>query len=1352
MVLIMRMFGILILVASLILNCGRCDSSCTDFGKVGPTCYIKNIALNEKSRHDSNIDIPKYSDLANDGDLSTCSYTSDKNTAAPWWNLWLPKYTLFKKLEFVTLDSHLSNFKGFEVQVFNTSFDNFKAKQRSMTGKTVCYQHNNTSPENKKIEVTCDEFHYGNLLRLQLSTPRLQLVLCDFRIYEECENGNWGWNCDKRCGNCDDITCDRITGTCRQCEPGFKLSKCTEECADWTYGLKCAHSCSIKCGGVCNKKTGMCSNCKTGWKGDRCTEECNNGTFGKDCQNKCNSNCLRSGVNEICNNVDGTCLNGCKGGYQGSHCNIKCYDGKWGINCTHDCGKCLTSPCNHLNGHCQDGCAAGYKKTRDCHTECDDGKWGINCTYVCGKCFTSPCNHVNGYCQDGCAAGYKKTLDCRTECDDGKWGINCKNECGKCLTSPCNHVNGHCKDGCAAGYKKTLDCRTECDDGKWGINCTNDCGKCFTSPCNNVNGHCKNGCAAGYKRTRDCTAECDDGKWGINCTTDCGKCLTLPCNHVNGYCQDGCAAGYKKTLDCTAVCDNGFFGKNCQNRCNNNCLWSKASALCDNVDGTCLNGCKEGYHGSQCDIECKDGTYGNSCVFNCSQTCDGICNKMNGTCNQCLQGWSGDFCDKALIEDFSPFTGDTSGTAGIVGALTVLVILVLLIVLAVFIYRRKQNTERRNNELTTVTETNRDIKDDRANVKLEEPSNSVSYVNASELVHKMREINAVSNDKGNGKSTFIEERKVEVEYSIPKTAQGVLLSEFETYVRSGLANTDIFFQQFQQIPYGMQYASDVATKPKNHCKNRYKAMYAYDHSRVILRTLPDQPGSDYINASKIMGNTGKVSYIAAQGPISSTLGDFWRMIWEQTVRTIVMLTNLTEEGKMKCLKYWPEAGEFVEHGNIVVLSELEDVFAEFTIRRLKIHQKNKPDRARTLGHFHFTAWPDKDVPRSTSCLLHFWHQVRNHDEKKARPWLVHCSAGVGRTGTFIGLDVLCDMGKDYGFVDVFKCVDDLRKQRVNMVQTKNQYKYLHCAVLEALVLPSEPAHMDNFHAIYNHLKMTDPEAGKTSLLMQYETLTNDCEVITSVEDPNEDKYGVAKRDENKNKNRFDDILAPGECRPFLLTKVSGCTDYINAIFIPGYRDKFGYILTQTPLQSTAIDCCRLVYEQEIKVIVTFQEYSKKDVGIYLPNEGTANFGPFTMKFLSEKELTYYTKRNYKLLYKSETHAVSQLIFKHWPPSRMTPPDPTKMLNFLENLDTLRRQNDCKPILVQCFNGAERSGLVVALMNILEQLKFNKEVSIPLVVRQLKCRRQQIIPNFEQFTFCYDVVLSHIESHTTYANM
>ncbi|KAJ8321521.1 hypothetical protein KUTeg_000933 [Tegillarca granosa] len=163
-----------------------------------------------------------------------------------------------------------------------------------------------------------------------------------------------------------------------------------------------------------------------------------------------------------------------------------------------------------------------------------------------------------------------------------------------------------------------------------------------------------------------------------------------------------------------------------------------------------------------------------------------------------------------------------------------------------------------------------------------------------------------------------------------------------------------------------------------------------DHSRVVLETLPGVPNSDYINANYIDGvnNRDKFIYIAAQGPKTTTVIYFWRMIWQIKSGIIVMLANPMEKGKNKCFKYWPDVSKVQVHGDLKITLDSEFESLYFTNRKLKVtHQKT--GEVRNVHHLHFTTWPDHGTPDPTQLVL--FH--RNYMETKSDllgPPVVHC--------------------------------------------------------------------------------------------------------------------------------------------------------------------------------------------------------------------------------------------------------------------------------------------------------------------------------------------------------------------------
>ncbi|KAH3832450.1 hypothetical protein DPMN_105738 [Dreissena polymorpha] len=219
--------------------------------------------------------------------------------------------------------------------------------------------------------------------------------------------------------------------------------------------------------------------------------------------------------------------------------------------------------------------------------------------------------------------------------------------------------------------------------------------------------------------------------------------------------------------------------------------------------------------------------------------------------------------------------------------------------------------------------------------------------------------------------------------------------------------------------------------------------------------------------------------------------DFWRMIWQQSVEKIVMLTNLVESGTVKCLQYWPdELNGVCKYGRIAVKYVDVGEINDYNIRTFII---TKGKEARTVLQFHFKTWPDKDVPDTTWCLVDFWRAVDTSDMTNKAPIVVHCSAGIGRTGTFIALDNLISQARIEHCVRPLQIVEALREQRVNMVQTKEQYEYLHEALAETLLMGTHHVLTRQFRSVYNYLIDKDSNLTTTRLEHQFELVKQSVE-------------------------------------------------------------------------------------------------------------------------------------------------------------------------------------------------------------------------------------------------------------------
>ncbi|XP_036964427.1 receptor-type tyrosine-protein phosphatase beta-like isoform X4 [Acanthopagrus latus] len=281
-----------------------------------------------------------------------------------------------------------------------------------------------------------------------------------------------------------------------------------------------------------------------------------------------------------------------------------------------------------------------------------------------------------------------------------------------------------------------------------------------------------------------------------------------------------------------------------------------------------------------------------------------------------------------------------------------------------------------------------------------------------------------------------------------KVSVAVRVEDYEAYYRKQKADSNCgFAEEFEDLKLvGTGQSKTNALTLENKPKNRYNNVLPYDSSRVKLSIIHGNPYDDYVNANYMPGYNSRKEFIAAQGPLPTTVNEFWRMIWEKNVQTLVMLTRCNEQGRVKCEQYWETGTKIYEDINVTTTSEIP--LEDWTIRDFDI--KNvKTAETRAVRHFHFTAWPDHGVPETTELLISFRHLVREHMNQYSRhsPTVVHCSAGVGRTGTFIAIDRLLFQIERENIVDVYGIVHDLRMHRPLMVQTEDQYVFLNqCAM------------------------------------------------------------------------------------------------------------------------------------------------------------------------------------------------------------------------------------------------------------------------------------------------------------------
>ncbi|MFT7814350.1 receptor-type tyrosine-protein phosphatase eta-like [Arapaima gigas] len=322
------------------------------------------------------------------------------------------------------------------------------------------------------------------------------------------------------------------------------------------------------------------------------------------------------------------------------------------------------------------------------------------------------------------------------------------------------------------------------------------------------------------------------------------------------------------------------------------------------------------------------------------------------------------------------------------------------------------------------------------------------------------------------KSTLTE---IPIQSMRAKVSVPVRVEDYENYFKRQCANSNCgFAEEFEDLKtVGVAQSKTSALMPENKVKNRYNNVLPYDFSRVKL-SVQGNPCDDYINANYMPGYSSRKEFIATQGPLPGTVNDFWRMIWEKNVRTLVMLTRCNEQGRVKCEMYWPS--ESKHYDNIIVTTTSDIALDDWTIREFSVKNVSidgagerrtlrctqslmlfsyllqvKTAETRFVRQFHFTAWPDHGVPETTELLINFRYLVREHmDQNRNSPTVVHCSAGVGRTGTFVAIDRLIYQTEIDGVVDVFGAIHDMRMHRPLMVQTEDQYVFLSQCVMDII--------------------------------------------------------------------------------------------------------------------------------------------------------------------------------------------------------------------------------------------------------------------------------------------------------------
>ncbi|KAM9461423.1 LOW QUALITY PROTEIN: receptor-type tyrosine-protein phosphatase C-like [Clarias gariepinus] len=486
-------------------------------------------------------------------------------------------------------------------------------------------------------------------------------------------------------------------------------------------------------------------------------------------------------------------------------------------------------------------------------------------------------------------------------------------------------------------------------------------------------------------------------------------------------------------------------------------------------------------------------------------------------------------------------------------------------------------------------------------------------------------------------------------------------------------------------------------------------------------------------------------YIAAQGPKEETVGEFWTMIWEQKSSIIVMVTRCEEGNKNKCAQYWPSLERETIFEDLVVKIKGEETCPDYIIRHLTLMNRRKKSAEREVTHIQFTSWPDHGLydpfklRRRVNSLKNFF----------SGPIVIHCSAGVGRTGTYIGIDAMIESLEAEGRVDIYGYVVKLRRQRCLMVQVEAQYVLIHTALIEYSQFGETEMSLSNFHSEVNILRQK--EGNDQSLIeMEFQKLPKFKNYRSS---------NTARSEENKNKNRSSIVPNDFNRVPIKVNDEASHdseaedeyeyssdeddeipTKYINASYVDGYWSSGSFIAAQGPMPDTVVDFLHMLYQKRVKTVFMLTdctENEKEFCSQYWDDE-KKTFGELEVEVKETENCPTYVKRCLEIQHtkRKDSHTLEQYHFLKWAGHEL-PPNP---LDLVEMMRKVRQDSDTKnsdvPIVVHCNDGSSRSGVFCALWKLLDAADTEKLVDVFQVAKDLRKARLGVINSVVSFQTSY----------------
>ncbi|CAF1146528.1 unnamed protein product [Rotaria sordida] len=672
-----------------------------------------------------------------------------------------------------------------------------------------------------------------------------------------------------------------------------------------------------------------------------------------------------------------------------------------------------------------------------------------------------------------------------------------------------------------------------------------------------------------------------------------------------------------------------------------------------------------------------------------------------------------------------------------------IIVLIFLIVLIIIIFILKYNRTKKKSLTPPPECVPFDLTPKVLTMEMQMPTlpSTISPTSSNEHVELRR--NQIINTYNNNNNTNNNNKEIILTNYPP-----IHIDEFSEHLeRLKAADNYKFSQEYESIDPGQQFSWENSKLEYNKAKNRYANVIAYDHSRVILHTIDGLSGSDYINANYLDGYRKQNAYIATQGPLPNTFADFWRMIWETNSACIVMMTKLEERNRLKCDQYWPTRGTEIYGSIHVTLTDFIEL-ASYSIRTFTIAWTGHPEK-REIRHCQFTAWPDHGILEHATSFLMFVRRVKVLNPPDAGPIVVHCSAGVGRTGCFVVIDALLERLKHEKTIDIYGHVTLLRAQRNYIVQTEEQYIFIYEAINEAIQSGQTEVLARNLLTNLQRLLQPINDTSLTEMELEFKRLAN-VKALPS-------KFLSANNPANKFKNRLVNIL-PYENTRVCLSPIRGVegSDYINASYIDGYRFKNGYIATQGPLNETIDDFWRMIWEHNVTIIVMLtklKEMGREKCVQYWPSDRSTRYGYFIVDPVGAYNMPQYLLSEFKVTDSrdGQSRTVRHFLYTEWP-EQGVPKIGEGFIDFIGQVHKTKEGFGQEgPIVVHCSAGAGRTGVFLTLSIVLERIRYEGVVDIFQTVKLLRTQRPALVQTEDQYQFCYRSALEYLGSFDNFVS-